>query len=351
MIDWRIQRHALVALAAAALFGASAPFAKRLLGGVEPGMLAGLLYLGSGLGLLVLAFCRRAIGKASGEAPLERRDLPWLAGATLVGGIFAPVLFLWGLARTGAAASSLLLNFEGVLTALVAMAWFGEAVGPRVLAGTLVMVVAGTVLAWPGAGGLDASLPALAVVAACLCWGLDNNLTRRISGKDPVQIACTKGLVAGAVNFGIALGGGAAVPVGLTVGAALALGAVSYGLSLVLFVLALRHLGSARTGAHWSTAPFIGAAAAFALGESASAGTLIAFALMAVATWLVLTEHHAHEHTHERLVHSHRHVHDAHHQHAHRGDEGPEPHAHEHIHEPTTHAHGHVPDLHHRHGH
>lgn len=350
MIDLRLQRHALLALAAAALFGASTPIAKLLLGEMSPLVLAGLLYLGSGLGLAAWRLLRPP--GAQQEAKLARGDLGWLAGAILAGGVVAPVLLLWGLQGTTAGAASLLLNLEGVITTFVAAMLFREAIGTRIWLAALVMLAGATVLAWSPQSALGLSLPALAIVGACLGWALDNNLTRKVAAADPVTTAMAKGLVAGGVNLGLGLATGAGLPSAAATAAALALGFAAYGVSLVLFILALRHLGAARTGAHFGTAPFIGAAVAIvALGEPVTAAFVAALALMAFATWLVLTEHHAHEHHHEPLVHSHRHEHDAHHRHAHRGDEGPEPHAHEHVHEPLTHAHPHLPDLHHRHEH
>jgi drug/metabolite transporter (DMT)-like permease len=356
MIDLRIQRYALLALAAAALFGASTPLAKLLVGTVPPLVLAGLLYLGSGLGLGAVIAARRVFGRAGAspraEAPIARADLPWLAGAILAGGILAPAVLLWGLAGTTASGASLLLNFEGVITTLIAGLLFGEAVGRRVWLAALVMLLAGALLVHAPGEPLRFSAHALGIVAACLLWALDNNLTRKIAGADPLQIAAIKGITAGATNLAVGLGAGGAVPGVPTLAAAAALGFASYGVSLVLFIYALRHLGAARTAAHFSTAPFIGAALAVPLlGEPVTSTLAAAAALMALATWLVLTERHEHEHTHEDMTHTHRHVHDEHHQHAHRGDEGPEPHAHEHTHGPLTHRHAHLPDLHHRHGH
>ncbi len=359
MIDFRLQKFALAALAAAALFGISTPFAKVLLGDLPALGLAGLLYLGSGSGLLLIRLLRRTARRtpAHSEAPLTLRELPWLAGAVAVGGIVAPVLLLWGLRGTGAAAASLLLNLEGVLTTLIAALLFREAVTRRIWSATLVMAVAGALLAWqPGAGGW--SLQSLAIAGACLCWGLDNNLTRKVSASDPSAIAMIKGLVAGTFNTALAVALGMPLPAAGTLAAALLLGFLSYGVSLVLFIYALRHLGSARATAHFSTAPFIGAAAAVvALGEPLTALFAAALLLMAVATWLVLSEQHGHPHHHEALAHSHRHVHDAHHQHAHGADGSArdstagEAHVHWHKHAPLTHTHSHLPDLHHRHPH
>ena len=354
-IDLRLQRYAFAALVAAALFGVSTPLAKRLLGDLSPVVLAGLLYLGSGVGLGAFIAARRALARGTAnrsEAPLSRGDLPWLAGAVLAGGVAAPVALLWGLGGIAASDAALLLNFESVLTTFIAAVVFREAVGGRVWLAAAVMFAAGALLAYDPQATLRFSPHALAVVAACALWGLDNNLTRRVSAAAPVQIAAIKGATAGSMNLALGLALGGAVPGVAVAGAALALGFASYGVSLVLFIYALRHLGAARTGAHFGTAPFIGAAVAVPLlGEPVTATLLAATALMALASWLVLTETHEHEHTHESLVHTHRHVHDEHHRHEHRADEGAEPHTHEHGHRPITHVHPHLPDLHHRHDH
>ena len=352
MIDLRLQRHALTALGAAALFGASTPLAKMLLGDVAPVGLAALLYLGSGGGLLILWLAQKVLQPAKTEAPLSRRDVPWLFGAVLTGGVIAPVLLLWGLAGTAASTASLLLNVEGTLTTLVAALLFREAVAGRIWMGTMLMLFAATGLVYrPGAAG-DWSLHSLALVGACLFWALDNNLTRKISAADPVVIAMIKGLGAGLFNLALAFVLGIKMPPGSSVAGALLVGFAGYGVSLVLFIHAMRHLGSARAGAHFSTAPFIGAAVAvIVLGDEVTLSLVGASLLMGIATWLVLSERHSHLHEHEVQGHDHRHVHDAHHQHRHDVDPGPAPHAHWHRHEPLTHGHPHLPDLHHRHRH
>lgn len=354
-LDLHLQRYAFAALAAALLFGASTPLAKSLLGEMSPLVLAGLLYLGSGAGLGALLLLRHFTTRsrrAQVEAPITRKDLPWLAGAVLAGGIAAPVALLWGLSGTPASSASLLLNFEGVITVFVAAAAFHEQVGRRVWLAALIMVAGGMLLAYDPRASLGLSPRALTIVAACALWAIDNNLTRKISGSDPVQITAIKGVVAGTVNVSLSLAAGDALPGASVIGGALVLGFAAYGVSLVLFILALRHLGSARTGSHFGTAPFIGAALAIPLlGETVTLTLILSTLLMALATWLVLTETHEHEHTHERLIHAHRHVHDEHHRHAHDGSEEREPHSHSHVHEPLTHAHPHLPDLHHRHRH
>lgn len=340
------------ALVAAALFGLAAPVAKLLLGRVDPTLLAGLFYLASGLGLAVLRLAISGLrGKA--EAPLRRADLPWLAGAILLGGVIGPILLMLGLVRTEAAAASLLLTLEGVATALIAWFVFRENFDRRIAVGMLAIALGAAVLAWQGAAALGDGLGPLLIAAACLAWGLDNNLTRKVALADPLQIAMLKGLVAGPVSIGIALTQGAVLPGADLVAAAAAVGLLGYGVSLALFILGLRHLGAARTGAYFATAPFIGAAVAVPmLGEAVTWQLAFAGGLMAIGVWLHLTERHEHEHEHEPLEHAHAHVHDEHHRHAHRPDDPPgEPHVHAHRHGRLRHSHAHVPDSHHHHSH
>ncbi len=346
----------LYALTAAALFGGSTPFAKLLVGRVDPVLLAGLLYLGSGCGL----FAWRQLGaagkrNAAREAPLRRADVQWLAGAILFGGVIAPVLLMIGLAATPASSASLLLNLEGVLTAL--LAWFvvRENFDRRIALGMAAITAGGVLLSWEGRPDVGLPWGAFAVAGACLAWGVDNNLTRKVSAGDPVQTAAIKGVAAGAVNVGIAMARGAEMPDGLTVLACGAVGFLGYGVSLTLFILALRGLGTARTGAYFSLAPFVGAAVSVPLlGEAPTAGFFAAAALMGLGVWLHLTERHEHEHDHVEMSHAHRHVHDDQHQHQHQhGPDDPpgEPHTHAHRHTPMRHSHPHYPDIHHRHSH
>lgn len=342
-----------VALVAAVLFGASTPLAKLLVADLPPVLLAGLLYAGSGMGLGLWWVLRRRGAESSGEAPLVRRDLPWLGGAVLFGGVLAPVLLMIGLVNTAASTASLLLNLEGVLTAAIAWMVFRENVDRRVFLGMVAIIAGGVVLSWAQVPQAGVPWGALAISAACACWAIDNNLTRAVSGGDPVQIAAIKGAVAGAINLAIAFSMGAAVPAGWQIAAAGAIGLAGYGVSLVLFILALRHLGTARTGAYFSTAPFVGASLSLLLlHESPGPGFWVAGGLMAIGVWLHVSERHAHEHAHEAMAHAHRHRHDEHHQHAHDFDwDGSEPHSHPHEHAPMVHSHAHYPDLHHRHRH
>jgi drug/metabolite transporter (DMT)-like permease len=338
----------LAALGAALLFGIGTPAAKLLLGPVGPWLLAGLLYAGSGIGLALVRARRRDRG-----AKLQPREFKWLAGAIVSGGVVGPVLLMWGLAHMRAAGASLLLNAETVFTALLAWFVFRENFDRRILLGMGLILAGALVLSWPGSGDIGAGLPALAVLGACLAWAIDNNLTRKVSLGDAVYIAMVKGLAAGVTNLVAALLAGAALPPWSISAAGAALGFVSYGLSLVLFVIALRRLGTARTGAYYSVAPFAGAVVAvMALGEPLSVELVLAGALMAAGVWLHLTEVHAHGHSHEALEHEHEHTHDAHHRHDHAHPvASATSHTHRHIHEPMAHSHPHFPDMHHRHEH
>lgn len=340
------------ALLGAALFGASTPIAKLLVAGIEPLMLAGLLYAGSGLGLSLWWVVRRWVRPVSGRPGLAATDYKWLAGAIVSGGVVGPVLLMLALSAAAASTVSLLLNLEGVFTALLAWFVFHENFDRRVLLGMLLIVCGGLLLSWPSTG-ISTSLPTLAVAGACLCWAIDNNLTRRISAGDSVQIAGIKGLAAGAVNLCASAALGATRPAVDSVLAAAVVGFFGYGVSLALFVVALRLLGTARTGAYFATAPFIGATASFALlGEVPDALFWFAAALIATGVALHLSERHGHVHHHETLAHAHSHAHDEHHRHEHDfAWDGTEPHSHAHAHVAMDHSHEHYPDIHHRHGH
>ncbi|MGH8288609.1 MAG: EamA family transporter [Steroidobacteraceae bacterium] len=339
------------ALAAALLFGASTPLAKQLLRDTSPMLLAGLLYLGSGVGLSVV----RLVRDRGWRVPsMNRNEWLWLLLAIGFGGVLGPLLLLLGLTRTSAASASLLLNLEVVLTALLAWIVFRENTDRRVVLGMALIVAGATVLAGGGAShavGLGSG--ALLIALACLCWAFDNNMTRKVSASDAVFLAGLKGLTAGAVNTGLALLLGERLPATAAVAEAMTLGLLGYGVSLVLFVLALRGLGAARSGAYFSTASFVGAAIAIlGFGEHPVASFWLAAALMAGGVWLHLQERHEHVHTHPALRHTHRHVHDGHHQHAHELEwDGREPHTHEHTHALLRHRHRHYPDIHHQHEH
>ena len=348
-----MQRAIVYGLASAALFGLSTPLAKSLLGTVHPLLLAGLLYAGSGVGLSIV-FGVRSVMRRSGVIGLPSGiEWWWLAAAIFFGGIAGPVALMYGLLTTPASSASLMLNLESVFTALLAWFLFRENFDRRIALGMAAIVAGGLVLAWsPGHDG-HASGGTLLIAVACFCWALDNNLTRRASTADAIAIAALKGIVAGIVNLGLALLLGQRPPDVATSAAAMIVGLSGYGVSLVLFVLALRDLGSARTGAYFSVAPFFGAAAAVALqGDALSAQLFVAGVLMGIGVWLHVTEHHEHVHAHEAQEHIHSHVHDEHHRHSHSfAWDGREPHVHVHVHEKLVHAHRHYPDVHHRHAH
>jgi len=351
MLKIATTRGPLLALASAALFGASTPLAKMLLDVTSPWMLAGLLYLGSGIGLSIYLAWKRLRGDQD-DAPLTLTDVPWLALVVLFGGVLGPVLLMSGLSVSSASSASLLLNLEAIATMAIAWIVFREYVDNRLLIGAAAIVLGSIILSWQG-NAIAIGWGEIAIAGACLCWGIDNNLTRKLSAADPVATSAIKGIAAGTVNLVLAASQGASLPAASGIALSGLLGLFGYGVSLVLFVIALRHLGSARTGAYYSTAPFIGAALSVALlGDPLSIQLVAAAALMAIGVWLHLTEQHEHEHSHPTLAHDHRHTHDEHHQHVHRPeDPRGEPHSHPHEHVPLVHRHRHYPDIHHRHGH
>jgi drug/metabolite transporter (DMT)-like permease len=338
----------VAALGAALLFGGGTPLAKWLLSSLNPWLLAGLLYLGSGAGL---GLYRRVRNAPAGKLPPG--EWAWLAGAILAGGVVGPVLLMFGLTGMAASGASLLLNAEGVFTALLAWFVFRENFDRRIALGMVAIVAGAVVLSWPGEARFSSAWPALAIMGACLAWGIDNNLTRMVSLADATWIAAIKGLTAGGMNLMLAFLLGAKWPSLPILAGAMLVGWFSYGISLALFVIGLRHLGTARTGAYFSVAPFFGAVLAIPLlGEPVSQRLLIAGSLMALGVWLHLTEQHRHEHTHDALEHDHEHIHDAHHQHEHSESVPPGTNCrHWHRHEPLTHEHVHFPDVHHRHSH
>ena len=343
----------IYALAAAGLFGASTPLAKMLIGDVNPWLLAGLLYLGSAIGLGLVILFGRFLGGPKKRPSIPKSDFPWLGLATLFGGVFGPVLLMQGLVLTPASNAALFLNFEGVLTSVLAWFAFKEHYDRRIIVGMIFIVLGGIALSVPSGGiSFNTFQGPLLIVGACLCWGLDNNFTRKVSTSDAVVLTFIKGLVAGSTNCVLALFAGSALPTFSITTSSFMLGFFGYGLSIVLFVLALRHLGASRTGAYFSTAPFLGSLLSLLIfPDSISPHLIIAGILMGIGVWLHLTENHSHEHFHDRIEHSHPHVHDEHHQHSHEEGSEVDGHAHWHVHETMTHAHVHFPDIHHQHSH
>lgn len=347
---------AFIALLAAFLFGASAPLTKILLGKIEPIPLAAFLYLGSGLGLLILQGFIGVVKKHKiKEAPLRSKDIPWLLGAILFGGVIAPILLLVSLDKTPASTAALLLNFEGVATTVIAIVFFKEYAGKEIIGAVILITLASIILSWDFTNQWGFSLSALGIVCACICWGIDNNFTRNISAKNPFSIVIIKGIIAGMVSFIISVLLRYQLPKFDVIIISMIIGFFCYGSSIVLFVFALRSLGSARTSALFGTSPFIGVILSFVLlGDKLSSMFIMSLPLMVIGTILLLRERHNHVHRHEFLKHEHSHSHeDGHHNHSHEGVEVPikGKHTHYHVHEAIEHEHPHAPDVEHRHVH
>jgi drug/metabolite transporter (DMT)-like permease len=353
MVTSPFARGVVAALAAALLFGVGAPAAKWLVADADPIVLSAILYLGAGVGLTALRFATRDRRR---EAALRRDDAALVVGMTLAGGVLAPLLLLAGLRRVSAVTGSLLLNLEGALTVTLAVAFFGDHLGGRAAAGVVTMLLGAATLGLTSGGGGSADLSGgvlgvLAVSGACLGWAIDNNLTQRLSVRDPLAIAQVKGLLGGSVALALAVLFGRSAPPAVVVGLGFLVGFVSYGLSVALAVYAMREIGVAREAALFAAAPFLGVGVSVVLlHEAFGLRELVAMLLMLTGLGLLATERHSHRHVHEPMRHDHRHVHDAHHRHAHApGDPAGEPHAHEHTHTTLEHDHPHAPDAHHRH--
>jgi len=302
------RRGVLLGLAAAVSFGISAPLAKRLLDDIRPQMLAGLLYLGAFVALSMVPT------RSTTEARLRRSDAPRLVAMITAGGVIAPVLLLLGLERVSGVAGSLMLNVEGPFTILLGLALFREHLSKHAAFGATV-IFSGALVLGLETGDTQADWVGIALIAAaCAAWALDNNLTQSLTVRDPRAIVRLKAGAAGTVNLLLAIAIGASIPTAPLIVAALALGAVSYGLSVYLDALALRALGAAREAAVFAVAPFAGALLApLVLPETLTLQDLVAGALMAAGVVFLLREHHNHPHRHEPLFHDHRHVHDDHH--------------------------------------
>jgi drug/metabolite transporter (DMT)-like permease len=342
-MDLRLRASAL-GLGSALLFGLGAPLSKLLLPAAGPLLLAGLLYLGAGGAFLL-------VRRSSREAPLSRADVPALLGSIAAGAALAPPLLLWGLAHVSGLTGSLLLNLEAPFTMLIAVLLFREHLAGREAAGAALTVAGAALLGARGSGLGGSWNGAGAIALACVFWAVDNNLSAGLSLKDPIQVLRWKSLGAGAFNLLFGALAGQRVADARLAGAALLLGSVSYGLSLLFYLRAQRLLGAARQAALFATAPFAGALLSIPLlGDRPGALEAVAAALMAMGVAVLVRARHAHRHTHEATEHEHLHVHDEHHQHGHEGPAA-EPHSHPHRHEEITHEHTHASDVHHRHKH
>ncbi|MHB0998318.1 MAG: DMT family transporter [Armatimonadota bacterium] len=342
----------IYAITAAVLFGISAPIAKLLLGQVDPVPLAGLLYLGSGVGLLILNIALGLTDRhVQREARLTRRDMSRVFVATLAGGVAAPIVLMYSLRYTPAATASLLLTFEGVATVIIARIVYKEPIGRLLWIAMACITTASVLLSVNNNAAWGISLGALGVLAACILWGVDNNLTNTVSAKNPVTIVIIKGLGAGVFSLALAVSIGSPIPQLSPALLTMALGFFTYGLSIVLFIRAMRDLGAARASAYFGTAPFIGSALSFVIFRTTpSLQFLVGAVILIAGTILLSKEEHDHEHIHSDLVHEHKHIHDEHHQHS--DNEGRHNAiSHQHTHKNLRHRHKHTPDIHHRHEH
>jgi drug/metabolite transporter (DMT)-like permease len=347
----RTKTAILLAISAAALYGISTPISKLLLEEIPPMLLAALLYLGAGFGMSIVVGVRRVSGFKKTEAPVTRKEIPYLIGMILLD-ILAPILLLIGLTLSSAESVSLLNNFEIVATAMIALLLFHESIGTRMWYAIALITLASILLSIGDIANMEFSLGSLLVLGACFCWGLENNFTRMLSIKDPLQVVIMKGFGSGFGSLVIAMVLKQYSMNFLYIIGALVLGFVAYGLSIYFYVRSQRELGAARTSAYYATAPFIGVIISWVIFmEEPSSTFIIALIIMIVGTYFVITEHHVHSHVHEAIVHEHKHVHsDDHHLHQ-TIDEEDIAHSHAHIHEKFSHQHDHTPDLHHRHNH
>jgi drug/metabolite transporter (DMT)-like permease len=343
----------LYVMFSATLFGLSSPLAKILVKDISPIALAGLLYLGAFIGLASYYIIRKILSIDTNRTlPLGKRDIPWLVGAIASGGIVAPICLMFGLQVTSGFSASLFLNLEGIATAVIAIFFFHENAGKRLWLALLCMTIAGILLAWNTEQNHFNIVGPLLITMACLGWGIDNNLTRRISEKDPIQIVMLKGVIAGTISLSMAFLLGERISFNGQLLFALLLGAFSYGISLVFFVKALKGLGSSRTGVFYSFGPFIGALASIIILKEWLGWLMFpAIVLMMVGVWLIIYERHSHEHYHQVVEHNHLHRHDdLHHNHTHT-EKVPDTHAHVHTHAEISHEHAHWPDTDHQHTH
>lgn len=339
------------ALVAALFFGCIAPGSKFLSPNLPPQSMAGLLYFFAGVGLFAILVKQ----KLSSFSKVQGKDYKWFLLATLFGGILGPAFLTYGISRISGSTASLLLNLEAVLTSLIAWFIFKEHFEKKIVYGMILIILGCLTLSLnsDASAGTDTLLGFSLISLACLSWGIDNNVTRSISHLDPVLIASFKGLIAGSANLFLGYLIGERLSWNIQILQVGILGFLGIGISLVAFIVSLGSIGTARTGAIFSTAPFIGSLLSIIfLKESLSVPFAIALVLMSGGIWLHLSEDHQHEHTHTELSHSHEHVHDEHHQHEHSAsDSVGEPHNHHHIHIQLTHKHSHFPDIHHQHEH
>lgn len=345
-----IKSPILLAILAATFYGVSTPISKLLMHELPPAFLAALLYLGAGFGMAIINLFRIKGRNNQKEARITKPDLPYIIGMVILD-IVAPIALMFGLSMTTPANASLLNNFEIVATSLIALLIFKEAIGKRMWIAIVLITLASIILSFEDITSLSFSIGSILVIFACLCWGFENNYTRKLSLKDPLQIVVVKGLGSGVGALIIAIAIREFSFNLIFIIFALLLGFLAYGLSIYLYILAQRELGAARTSAYYAVAPFIGVGLSFIVfNQSISTTFFVALVIMVLGAYFAATERHKHMHIHEFIEHEHRHNHeDGHHDHTH-GYPVTE-HSHPHKHELKTHEHTHTPDMHHNHGH
>lgn len=340
-----------MAILAAALFGISTPVSKLLLIEIPPAFMASLLYLGAGFGMLTINIVKVLSKRNQIEARMTKKEIPYIFGMIILD-VAAPICLMIGLTMTTSANASLLNNFEIVATSLIALLIFKEAIGKRMWIAISLITFSSIILSVKELSSFSFSVGSIFVIMACLCWGFENNCTRMLSLKDPLQIVVVKGFGSGVGSLAIALVLKQYSINPLYISMALLLGFVAYGLSIYFYIIAQRKLGAARTSAYYAVAPFIGMLLSILIyGQQITISFITASVLMVFGACFAVVEHHTHSHIHEEVTHEHRHGHsDNHHTHVH-DDKAESEHNHVHTHERTEHIHTHTPDMHHPHLH
>ena len=322
----------LFALLAASIYSINIPLSKLLLKHVETTMMAGLLYFGAGIGLIILTNIMKFIGISKKQEPLTKKELPYTIAMVILD-IIAPILLMLGISMTNSANVSLLNNFEIVATSIIALVIFKEIISKKLWIAIFLVTIASIILSFEGKGAFVFNKGSLLVLAASRCWGFENNCTKMLSNKDPIEIVTIKGCFSGLGSIIIALIIGEKFPDLIWLFTVMLLGFIAYGLSICLYIIAQKHLGAAKTSAYYSVAPFLGVAfSMLLLHEKPTLQFYIAFLIMIIATIIMVKdtitlqhthehEHiHSHEHRHGDIVHTHMHSHKHTHLHIHKGE-------------------------------
>jgi drug/metabolite transporter (DMT)-like permease len=339
------------AILAAALYAISSPVSKLLLKEIPPTLMASFLYLGAGLGMSIVGVVKHMKSKEKAEARLTKKELPFTALMVALD-IAAPIFLMFGLTMTTASSASLLNNFEIVATSLIALLLFKESISKRLVGAIFLITISSIILSIRDISSFSLSFGSIFVLLACICWGLENNCTRKLSIKDPLEIVVIKGFGSGIGALLIALSLGERTNNILYIISALLLGFFAYGLSIFFYIYAQRDLGAAKTSAYYAIAPFIGVGLSLIIfREVPSWSFVVALLIMIIGTYFASTEEHNHRHSHILITHEHSHNHeDDHHNHIH-NKTIIKNHNHIHTHEECTHWHKHTQEIHHSHVH